>query len=206
MSEAPASACDVVVLAAGEERSVVLPVDVAAGEERRIALAFSLPARARLTIVVVGSCQGLLIVERTVRLLGADAAAVLTTAIDVTASGRIAVVDDVTVCAPRGKATVGVRHVVRDAARSEVRSRLTLMPEAHGTQAFARAEQMLLGERPFAGAIPELDIRVDDVACGHAAWVARPRERDRFYLTARGISESAVDDMLAQAFLCPIAI
>lgn len=206
LSESPVLSSDLIGVLPGEERTITLAVDVAPDQEQRISLTAEVASGGRFVCVITGSCRGRLTIERQARLIGEGAAIVYSTALDVGGDARLSVSDDVVAFAAAAEMDIVARHVVRDVARAEVRSRLVLMPEAARSKAFARAEQLLLGEKPFAGAIPELDIRVDDVSCGHAASVSRPKSSDRFYLASRGLSDSEIDDMLAQAFLCPVSL
>jgi Fe-S cluster assembly protein SufD len=60
---------------------------------------------------------------------------------------------------------------------------------------------LLLSDTAEADNKPELEIFADDVQCGHGATAGALDENLKFYLMARGISESEAESLLIQAFV-----
>ncbi|MCR4312268.1 MAG: SufD family Fe-S cluster assembly protein [Candidatus Uhrbacteria bacterium] len=121
--------------------------------------------------------------------------------------GAVCIIDDATYLrGPCAKAEMVCRGVLRDAARSTVRGRIVIERGASGASADMQLHHLLLGERAYAAAVPELSVHVDDVTCRHAASITRPNDAALAYLASRGLASDAASDMLAEAFLCPVVV
>jgi Fe-S cluster assembly protein SufD len=60
---------------------------------------------------------------------------------------------------------------------------------------------LLLGEHAKGSSIPELDVKIDDVTCGHAASSSSLTPASLRYLTGRGLDEKTASDLLVHGFL-----
>jgi Fe-S cluster assembly protein SufD len=60
---------------------------------------------------------------------------------------------------------------------------------------------LLLSDKAKAEAVPDLEIKNNEVKCSHAATVGKIDEEQIFYLNSRGVSENKAKVMIAEGFL-----
>ncbi|KKW29610.1 MAG: SufB/sufD domain protein [Candidatus Uhrbacteria bacterium GW2011_GWD2_52_7] len=203
-----------VVLAAGERR--VLRYNVTISSQVRHEIVCQVPVGAELIIEGAVAIETSGIFEQTIMVRGSGKctlrqATELTGgsllrryAFELRNAGVCDIADQVNVLGIGARTSVDVHGVLRDSARSTVRGRIHIAPQAHGAQANMQAHHLLLSEQAFAAAIPELSVHVDDVMCRHGASISRPSDAAMGYMQSRGLSSVQAEDMLAEAFLCPI--
>ena len=63
----------------------------------------------------------------------------------------------------------------------------------------------MISEESHSDTIPVLDIRNDDVDCGHEAKIGSIDQGQIFYLMSRGISEEEAKSMIVRGFAEPIS-
>jgi len=93
------------------------------------------------------------------------------------------------------------KKVVGGGAQAVYQGKVTVMPNADGSDSRQTAKALLLGPRAEADLKPELEILADDVKCAHGAAVGDLDADSLFYLRARGIPEKNARHLLLHAFL-----
>src|SRR6185437_13153648 len=93
------------------------------------------------------------------------------------------------------------KKVVGGGAQAVYQGKVTVMPNADGSDSRQTAKALLLGPRAEADLKPELEILADDVKCAHGAAVGDLDADSLFYLRARGIPEDEARNLLIRAFL-----
>jgi len=85
--------------------------------------------------------------------------------------------------------------------RSVFNGRIHIHPHATRSDAWLSNRNLAMHPGAEMNTKPELEIYTDDVRCAHGATVGQLAADALFFLTARGIPETAARDMLAHAFL-----
>jgi Fe-S cluster assembly protein SufD len=93
------------------------------------------------------------------------------------------------------------KSVLDGASRSVFQGKIIVQPGAQQSDARMMTNALLLSDTAEADNKPELEIFADDVQCGHGATAGALDENLKFYLMARGISESEAESLLIQAFV-----
>lgn len=199
----------------GEKRAISLEIRVGSGGKGEMTRIFYVPQGARLTIyhtVTVeagGEWQNVICVRgggevkirRALKLSGAGAKASFMCLGVMEQMGRMSVADEMFLSAPKTQASLSTKIVLNHEAQSEARGRIVIENSAPGSEAFEKLDHLVLGERATVVAIPELEVKTDDVKCGHGATTSRPSEAELFYLTSRGLSLLEAEALVAQGFI-----
>lgn len=93
------------------------------------------------------------------------------------------------------------KSVLDGASRGIFQGKIIVRPGAQQSDARMMTNALLLSDTAEADNKPELEIFADDVQCGHGATAGALDENLKFYLMARGISESEAESLLIQAFV-----
>jgi Fe-S cluster assembly protein SufD len=93
------------------------------------------------------------------------------------------------------------KKVVAGGAQAIYQGKVTVAPDADGSDSRQTAKALLLGARAEADLKPELEILADDVKCAHGAAVGDLDADSLFYLKSRGIPENDARHLLLHAFL-----
>jgi Fe-S cluster assembly protein SufD len=93
------------------------------------------------------------------------------------------------------------KSVLDGESRGVFQGKIVVRPGAQQSDARMMTNALLLSDTAEADNKPELEIFADDVQCGHGATAGAPDENLKFYLMARGISESEAESLLIQAFV-----
>lgn len=206
---------EVTVMAPGERRVISLEIHVAANARGRMVRVFKVPKGARLTLLhkaqvgeggewqsVIGiRGEGEVIIRRATDVLDTGACASILCAAVLEHSGLISVADEIFTSASETKSELRTKIVLKDAARSEVRGRIVVDEQSKAGQAYERLDHLVFGDKATAAAIPELEVRTDDVKCGHGATTSRPSDDELFYLTSRGLSVDQANRVITGGFL-----
>lgn len=99
------------------------------------------------------------------------------------------------------KANISLKATVDDSARANVRGNIIVEETATGTESFLEQRILLLSNKAKAEAVPNLEIKTNDVKCSHAATVGKIDEEQIFYLNSRGISKKQAILQIAKGFL-----
>jgi Fe-S cluster assembly protein SufD len=93
------------------------------------------------------------------------------------------------------------KSVLDGASRGVFQGKIIVRHGAQQSDARMMTNALLLSDSAEADNKPELEIFADDVQCGHGATAGALDENLKFYLMARGISESEAESLLIQAFV-----
>ncbi len=103
--------------------------------------------------------------------------------------------------APHTKSRTNVKGVVGGHGQAFVNGTIRVLPGAAGTEAFLEERILLVSANARAEAVPNLEIKTDDVKCSHAATIGKIDEEQLFYLETRGISRTQAKAMIVDGFL-----
>jgi Fe-S cluster assembly protein SufD len=103
--------------------------------------------------------------------------------------------------APNTNSDLAFRGVLAAGSTAVWRGMIKVDPGAQQTDAFQDSRNLLLSPEAHADAIPGLEILADDVRCTHAAAIAQVDKDQLFYLTSRGLSETAAKTLVIEGFL-----
>lgn len=96
------------------------------------------------------------------------------------------------------------RGVLDDKAKAVYRGLLDIDSQAFGCDGYQTEETIVIGDDAVADAIPDLQIRNNDVRCSHGASIGRIDEEKLFYLLARGIKRQEAVKMVVEGFFEPV--
>lgn len=94
-----------------------------------------------------------------------------------------------------------VRSICHDQSRSQYQGMIVIEKEGQKSEAHQDHKALLLGDNARAYARPSLQIRADDVQCGHGSAIGQLDADQSFYLETRGIRSSQSQAVLSYAFL-----
>ena len=93
------------------------------------------------------------------------------------------------------------KKVLKNGAVGVFQGKILVQPDAQKTDGYQISQGLLLDEDSQFLAKPELEIYADDVACSHGSTCGSVDEDQLFYLTSRGISRGAAEDLLVLSFM-----
>ncbi len=99
------------------------------------------------------------------------------------------------------RAKTMLKGVAQDQSSIRFFGRIIIEENCGDTQSFLEERILLLSDKAKAEAVPELEIKTDDVKCSHAASISRIPEEHLFYLESRGIPFAKATDMIVEGFL-----
>lgn len=102
---------------------------------------------------------------------------------------------------PHTRANTTLRGIARDAGRISFAGRIIIDEDCGDSNSFLTERILLLSDTAKAEAIPDLEIKTDDVKCSHAASISRIPEEHLFYLMSRGLSQREAEELIVQGFL-----
>ena len=92
------------------------------------------------------------------------------------------------------------KGILSDAARSSFTGLIHVHQEAQRTDSYQLNQNLVLSDRAWAYAKPNLQILADDVKASHGATVGQLDPDSLFYLKSRGIDEAAARALLVTGF------
>lgn len=98
-------------------------------------------------------------------------------------------------------ARISLKATVDDVAQVLIKGNVIVEKTARKTVSFLEERILLLSSKAKAEAIPDLEIKNNEVKCSHAATVGKIDEEQVFYLNSRGITEKKAKEMIAKGFL-----
>jgi FeS assembly protein SufD len=107
---------------------------------------------------------------------------------------------------PNCNSDLYAKTVLTDRSRSVYYGYIRVSEKAHQTDAYQTNRNLLLSTEARADAIPNLEIKANDVKCSHGASVGQVSEDELFYLQARGIPKAEAERLLVQGFLADILV
>lgn len=102
--------------------------------------------------------------------------------------------------APQTSSNLLLKVAVRDSARSVYSGLIEVDKVAQKTDGYVANRNLLLSEGARASGVPRLEIKADDVRCGHGATVGHIDEEQRFYLESRGVPTDEADRIIVRGF------
>ncbi len=96
------------------------------------------------------------------------------------------------------------KGVLDERARAVFQGRIVVRPDAQKADGQQLNKTLLLSAQAEIDSKPELEIRADDVKCGHGAAVGALDEEALFYLRARGLDGAAASRLLTEAFVSDV--
>ncbi|HKR99791.1 MAG TPA: SufD family Fe-S cluster assembly protein, partial [Candidatus Dormibacteraeota bacterium] len=73
-------------------------------------------------------------------------------------------------------------------------------PEAVHADGYVQNRNLLLSAGAKADSVPRLEIRANDVRCGHGATAGHVDDDHRFYLMSRGVPREEAEALIVRAF------
>jgi Fe-S cluster assembly protein SufD len=98
-------------------------------------------------------------------------------------------------------ANISLKATAGDTAHVNIRGKVLVEAEATGTNSFLEERILLLSPKATAEAVPDLEIKTNDVICSHAATVGEIDAKQIFYLSSRGLPENEAKNLIAEGFL-----
>jgi Fe-S cluster assembly protein SufD len=103
--------------------------------------------------------------------------------------------------APHTRANTTLRGVGRDQAKVKFVGRIIIDEECGDSNSFLTERILLLSDQAHAEAVPDLEIKTDDVKCSHAASISHIPQDHLFYLMSRGIPKKEAEQLIVDGFL-----
>jgi Fe-S cluster assembly protein SufD len=94
-----------------------------------------------------------------------------------------------------------LKVAVRDHARSVYGGMIDVAPTAVHADGYVANRNLLLSQGAKADSIPRLEIRANDVKCGHGATAGHIDSDQRFYLMARGVPPEEASSLIVRGFM-----
>lgn len=94
-----------------------------------------------------------------------------------------------------------IRGIAQNGAQVEVTGRIVIAKKAQGVDDFLEMKLLLLDNKSWATAEPELEIEANEVKASHAATVGQIDKEQLFYLMSRGLTKKTSETMLVDGFL-----
>jgi Fe-S cluster assembly protein SufD len=93
-----------------------------------------------------------------------------------------------------------LKVAVRDRARSVYSGLIDVAPEAVHADGYVQNRNLLLSGGAKADSVPRLEIKANDVRCGHGATAGHVDSDQRFYLMSRGVPRVEAEALIVRAF------
>ena len=101
--------------------------------------------------------------------------------------------------------TAFTKSITAGSGKSMTRSFVQMKKNSSGSRSTVDCENLMLSANAKSDTIPVLDIRNDDVDCGHEAKIGSIDQSQIFYLMSRGITEEEAKSMIVRGFAEPIS-
>jgi Fe-S cluster assembly protein SufD len=103
--------------------------------------------------------------------------------------------------APETVSDLLLKVAVRDKARSVYSGLIYVAPEAVHANGYVKNQNLMLSRQAKADSVPRLEIRANDVRCGHGATAGHIDDDERFYIMARGVPPEQADALIVRGFM-----
>lgn len=98
------------------------------------------------------------------------------------------------------------KGILDGASRGVFYGKIFVRKDAQKTNASQTNKNLLLSNAALVDSIPALEIRADDVKCGHGSTIGQLDKDSVFYLRSRGIDETTARSLLTYAFARDIVV
>lgn len=102
---------------------------------------------------------------------------------------------------PETRSNLLLKVAVRDTARSVYGGLIDVAPTAVHADGYVANRNLMLSQGAKADSIPRLEIRANDVKCGHGATAGHIDSDQRFYLMARGVPPEEASSLIVRGFM-----
>ncbi|OGJ37602.1 MAG: hypothetical protein A2383_01115 [Candidatus Pacebacteria bacterium RIFOXYB1_FULL_39_46] len=102
---------------------------------------------------------------------------------------------------PHTKAETTMKGVARDQSRIKFNGKIIIDPDCGDSRSFLTQRVLLISPEAKAEAVPDLEIKTDDVSCSHAMSISNIPEEHIFYLMTRGLDRAKAEEMIVEGFL-----
>lgn len=92
----------------------------------------------------------------------------------------------------------------RDRARSVYSGLIDVEPDAVHADGYVLNRNLLLSHGAAASGVPRLEIKANDVRCGHGNSVGHVDDEERFYLMARGVPPEEAERLIVTGFFADV--
>ncbi|HEX6538834.1 MAG TPA: Fe-S cluster assembly protein SufD [Candidatus Dormibacteraeota bacterium] len=93
-----------------------------------------------------------------------------------------------------------LKVAVRDRARSVYSGLIDVAPDAVHADGYVQNRNLLLSEGAKADSVPRLEIKANDVRCGHGATAGHIDDEQRFYFETRAVARADADALIVRGF------
>lgn len=107
--------------------------------------------------------------------------------------------------APNTYSTALTKSITAGTGKSMTRSLVQMKKNTAGSRSTVDCENLMISDGAQSDTIPVLDIRNDDVDCGHEAKIGSLNQSQIFYLMSRGIPEDEAKSMIVRGFAEPVS-
>jgi Fe-S cluster assembly protein SufD len=94
-----------------------------------------------------------------------------------------------------------LKVAVRDRARSVYSGLIDVAPSAVHADGYVQNRNLILSHGAKADSVPRLEIRANDVRCGHGATAGHIDDEQRFYFMSRGVPRADADALVVRGFM-----
>lgn len=102
--------------------------------------------------------------------------------------------------APHATSDLLFKNVLKDDATTIFSGLIKVDRDAQQTDAYQTNRNLLLSDSAEANSLPGLEIEANDVKCSHGATTAQIDKEEIFYMNARGIPQSAAQELIVHGF------
>jgi Fe-S cluster assembly protein SufD len=104
------------------------------------------------------------------------------------------------------KSNILTRSVLDGNSRGIYHGLISIETEADNVDSYQKDEAILLSGTAVADAIPNLEIKNNNVRCTHGATIGKLDEEKLFYLNTRGINDKDAKRIITRGFLEPLTL
>jgi Fe-S cluster assembly protein SufB len=106
--------------------------------------------------------------------------------------------------APNTTSLITSKSICKDGGRSSYRGLLHVAKNAKNSKSKVVCDALILDDRSETDTYPTMDIKNNKVKIEHEATVSKVSEKQLFYLTSRGLSETEASSLIVNGFIEPI--
>ncbi|MFN2583095.1 MAG: Fe-S cluster assembly protein SufD [Candidatus Dormibacteria bacterium] len=103
--------------------------------------------------------------------------------------------------APETRSDLLLKVAVRDQARSVYSGLIDVAKEAVHADGYVQNRNLLLSHGAKADSVPRLEIKANDVRCGHGATAGHVDDDQRFYFMSRGVPREDAEALIVRGFM-----
>ena len=105
---------------------------------------------------------------------------------------------------PDTRSNLLLKVAARDQAQSVYGGLIDVEPGAIHADGYVVNRNLLLSQGASASGVPRLEIKANDVRCGHGTTVGHVDDEERFYLMARGIPADEADRLVVRGYFADV--